>query len=159
MSLPAAAAVVAIEKGLQINHAAFDCRGSRRNQPAASIRFTVHFTLLSRTNRSGFSFLSFSFFFFVRFSVYIFLMSFLHTHTHTYAPYSRFIRIRIMCTFVVTFYVFHTHTYVHVSVSPQLFFFIFRVHNIVYTCILFRIPTRGTRLKTYCCSCNLFPRT
>lgn len=59
-------AVVAIEKGLQINHAAFDCRGSRRNQPAAaSIRFMVHFTSLSRTNRSGFSFVLLFFRFFL----------------------------------------------------------------------------------------------
>lgn len=80
--LPAA---VAIEKGLQINHAAFDCRGSRWNQPAAaaaSIRFTVHFTSLSRTNRSGFSFVSFfHFFLFIFFLLgYIFFRPFFYAH-------------------------------------------------------------------------------
>lgn len=96
MSLPAAAAVVAIEKGLQINHAAFDCRGSRRNQPAASIRFTVHFTLLSRTNRSGFSFLSFSFFFCsLLVSRCTFSLCPFYTHTHTHR--TRILYVYVLC--------------------------------------------------------------
>jgi len=112
--LPAA---VAIEKGLQINHAAFDCRGSRRNQPAAaaaSIRFTVHFTSLSRTNRSGFSFVSFfhffspfSLYFFFLFSGYIFPRPFFF-YTHTQAAFVLYKNIRTRA-YIYTFFI-HRHT-------------------------------------------------
>jgi len=146
--LPAA---VAIEKGLQINHAAFDCRGSRRNQPtAASIRFTVHFTSLSRTNRSGFSFVSF-FHFFSPFSLYFFLFSgyifprpFFYTHTQ--AAFVLYIKTYAH-EHIYTFFI-HRHTcgrihciytYTGICWFPYLRILFLNKYTIILRCTYFYI--------------------